>query len=439
MKANKSTVATTNKTKPKAPIDVVLVHEGAHADENLGGTLFIAYGEELYPGASSAKVFEHSFGGGVMKPEDQPANVVLIGMGGGEFDEHGKPGNHCAATLVAQKLGLLSNQALAKITLQTLIDDNHASLGQKNTIPFLIKAMNDAEIPFEETFKWYQVLFWAEYRHQQALVEKGKFNQEYQDVLNYMLAQPERINLRTDPWAKRIIAIPQTTLESGYELIKADKGETAANDWKVLPDLAMAKRQEDFLAAEKEWLANGKRETLETDDGDLRIGFIESDLTQMHSAARFCRPDTRWAKVDLFVQKKSAGHIQIFTDVKLKINLTDLARNIRLAEAKKRGVTIKDVESLSMEETHPEIPQWHLPKGNPYMLLNSSLSAKCVEPTILTKNEVRQGIIETFRRKQNVFPIDQRAFRPAKPVNRPDPKAFVPNEATRSLEMAFTR
>jgi hypothetical protein len=147
----------------------------------------------------------------------------------------------------------------------------------------------------------------------------------------------------------------------------------------------------------------------------------------MNSAARFC-------KIELFVQKGSEGNIQIFTDSRLKIDLTKLARNIRVAEVKKRSIQIKSIQTIAMEGTHPEIPMWHLLEGQHCMLFNGSLSATMVEPTALTNIEIRDIIMETFGRKQNVFPIGEQAFK--KPVQC-DPKAFVSTSATQSLETAF--
>lgn len=418
------------------PIDTLLVHEGAHPDEHVGATLLSHFGEELYPGAKKAKISE--FSGGILKPGDLPKNIKGVGIGGEEFDEHGKPGNHCATTLVAQKLNLLTHQPLVHILLQTLIDDNHASCGWKNTIAFLVKTMNMMGVPFEKIHAWYQTVFWAEYRQQQRLIEKGEFNQEYQDVLNYILSKEERINLDTDPWGKRIKAIPQIGLETGYELVKADLGEAKADSWKALADSAIVERQIMFLNAEQEWLQNGKRQRLETNSGTLDIGFMRSNSPVMNSVARFCRPNTRWSKVDLFVQMNTAGNALVFTDAKLGIDLTELTRNIRLAEGKKRGTKVKDIQSISTEGTHPEFPMWHLLEGSHSMLFNGSLSATMIEPTVLTPSELLEIIKETFCRKENRFEIPSSAFKPAKPAEEPvDPSVFTPRNERRSLEGAL--
>jgi hypothetical protein len=378
-------------------ITQILLHTSPHADELLSLILLRHFGEEMFPGVSTATVTE--FSGGLLKEGDLPENIIALGTGKGMFDEHGKDGNICAATLVADKLGISQNPSLVKILAQTLQEDRNGS-SVKNEIPSIVKILHMTKLSLEEILAWYETIFWAEYFH-----EEGKCS----------------------------IGLSPTTLESGYELVKAHAGQEKADVWKALADLAIEKRQEMFLEAEKQWLENGKRQTLETENGSLRIGFIESNLILMQSAARFCRPKTRWTKVDLFVQKSSEGNIQIFTDSKLKIDLTNLTRNIRVAEAKKRGIKIQSIETIAVEGTHPEISMWHLLEGSHTMLFNASLSATMVEPTALTPSELLSIIKETFGRKQNVFPIAQ-AFKKPKQC---DPKAFIPTSATKSLEGAF--
>jgi hypothetical protein len=382
----------TNRSKVRVKqITQILVHTSSHADELLSLILLRHFGEEMFPGVTTATVTE--FSGGILKEGDLPENIIGLGTGKGMFDEHGKKdGNICAATLVADKLGISGNPGLMKILAQTLQEDRNGS-NVKNEIPSIVKILHMAKFSLEDVLGWYETVFWAEYTHEEK--------------------QPG-------------VATGPTTLESGYELIKAYATEEKANEWKALADLAIEKRQEMFVKAKKHFQHYGKRQTLNTEDfGPLQIGFVELNKEQgeefgavMNSAARFC-------KIELFVQKSSDGNIQVFTDTRLKIDLTGLTEGIRKAEAKKRGVVIKDTASLAMEGTHPELLMWHLLEGAHSMLFNGSLSATMIEPTVLTPGELLEIIKETFARKEKGFQVD--------------PMAFQPSRATRQLEGAFAK
>ncbi len=369
-------------------IEQIILHESPHSDELLSFILLRQFGEKMFPGVTTARVTP--FSAGLLKEGDLPENIIALGTGKGMFDEHGKSNYTCAAVLVAEKLGIDKNLSLVKILAQTLQEDRHGS-SVKNEIPAIVKILHMAKFSLKEVLSWYETIFWAEFAKEENNPSIGE--------------------------------LTPTTLESGYELVKAYAGEDKAGEWKALADLAIEKRQELFVKAKKHFQHHGKRQTLNTEDfGPLQIGFIELGnddfAVVMNSAARFC-------KIEFFVQKNSEGNIQIFTDSKLKINLTNLARNIRVAEAKKRGVKIKSIQTIAMEGTHSEVPMWHLLEGACSMLFNGSLSATMIEPTALTPCELLEIIKETFIRKEKGFPVD--------------PMAFKSSRATCELEGSFAK
>jgi len=387
-------------------ITQILVHTSPHADELLGLIILQSWGEGKFPGVNTAKVTP--FSGGLLKKGDLPENVVAIGTGYGLFDEHGKSGNECAATLIAKELGVRDFKAIEKILKQTLQEDRNAAK-VKNEIPSIVKILHMVGLPLQEVIDWYKVVYSAEYQFEHRLAMK----------------------LSEEEWQNHIDSAEPTTMETGYDIVAGIKGEEEANRWKQVAETAIAMRQEMFVKAKKHFQQNGKRQTLNTEDfGPLQIGFVElikeeNKVSQdeefgavMNSAARFC-------KIELFVQKGSEGNIQIFTDSKIKIDLTKLARNIRVAEAKKRGIKIQSIQTIAMEGTHPEVPMWHLLEGQHSMLFNGSLSATMIEPTVLTPGELLEIIKETFGRKEKGFHVD--------------PMAFQPSRATRQLEGAFAK
>jgi len=86
------------------------VHSSPHLDELVAVHLLRNYGEEKIPGVSTAVLTTYG------KTELQQLSpetaamqgILLVGIGGGMFDEHGRRGSRqdCAATLVAKHLGL---------------------------------------------------------------------------------------------------------------------------------------------------------------------------------------------------------------------------------------------------------------------------------------------------------------------------------------------
>ena len=102
----------------------ILTHERPHLDEIVAVWLLRKFGEQRFPGVASATVSFTSarkLADAGAKPEDYEARgVLLLGIGGGRFDEHptmeeGRKADDCATTLVARELGISEDPSLAKI------------------------------------------------------------------------------------------------------------------------------------------------------------------------------------------------------------------------------------------------------------------------------------------------------------------------------------
>jgi len=102
----------------------ILTHERPHLDEIVAIWLLRKFGEQRYPGISTAAVTFTSIrklAEAGLKPEDYEAQgTLLLGIGGGRFDEHptleeGRKAGDCATTLVAKELGVSDDPSLAKI------------------------------------------------------------------------------------------------------------------------------------------------------------------------------------------------------------------------------------------------------------------------------------------------------------------------------------
>ncbi len=127
----------------------IITHPQPHLDEGVGIFLLLKYGEEKYPGvkdviANRNILFlrENEFTTTAENYED--AGYLLLGVGGGRFDEHatakndGRKEGECVATLVAKDLGIEKNPELRQILkFVTNVDLN--PVGQPFEISSLMK------------------------------------------------------------------------------------------------------------------------------------------------------------------------------------------------------------------------------------------------------------------------------------------------------------
>jgi len=117
-------------------VSTIATHEKPHLDEIVAIWLLKKFGEKKFPGISKAKITYWDTGGET--PDNRPAEeyekkgTVLIGIGGGRFDEHPNNGNprkegECTATLVAKVLQIENDPSLEKILAFTLNNDLKAA------------------------------------------------------------------------------------------------------------------------------------------------------------------------------------------------------------------------------------------------------------------------------------------------------------------------
>ena len=112
----------------------VYTHENPHLDEGVAIWLLNKFGESLFPGIAAVsepyKICYLNGGGKYSKTAEayETMGALLIGTGGGRFDEHPSENgerkeNKCAATLVAEALGIANDLALEQILKSTSNND----------------------------------------------------------------------------------------------------------------------------------------------------------------------------------------------------------------------------------------------------------------------------------------------------------------------------
>ena len=153
----------------------IVTHLKPHLDEIVAIWMLWRWGKEKYPGVDMAEV-EYWSGGkspdGRTAEEWEAEGYLLIGVGGGRFDEHrnGQASSEWAATLVAKDLGLDTDPALAKILAFTHRIDTRGG-SQPFDLFSLTKLMfNYVEDP-EHALIWATMALDAKYAEQKQAQE----------------------------------------------------------------------------------------------------------------------------------------------------------------------------------------------------------------------------------------------------------------------------
>lgn len=100
---------------------VIATHNQCHLDEMAGIWLLRRFGDISFAGISEARVeFWGQMPEGKTPKEFESEGILLIGIGGGRFDEHpcadgGRKKDECAITLIAKELGLDEDPALRSL------------------------------------------------------------------------------------------------------------------------------------------------------------------------------------------------------------------------------------------------------------------------------------------------------------------------------------
>ena len=114
----------------------IVTHPRPHLDELFAIWLLKMFGEALFPGVSTAEIITGDneiimglLGGGAIGHDRAlKQGILLVGIGGGRFDEHGtaeRPakGKECAATLVANALDMRRDQRIHVLLSYVLNED----------------------------------------------------------------------------------------------------------------------------------------------------------------------------------------------------------------------------------------------------------------------------------------------------------------------------
>lgn len=161
-------------------IHTIVTHLKAHLDEIVAILFLRWFGEELFPGARTAKVIYWNAGrstpDGRCAEEWEQDGCLLVGVGGSRFDEHGRGenGDDCAATLVARALGIAEDPVFKRI-LRYITQCDRRAAGSTYDIASTIKFLHEhfPDKP-EQIMNWVEVWLRVHCEEQRAFLAAGE-------------------------------------------------------------------------------------------------------------------------------------------------------------------------------------------------------------------------------------------------------------------------
>lgn len=163
----------------------IVTHTNPHIDEICGIWMLRKFGSKHFPNIEKSTIEYWSKGSTLLQKTAEELlaeGILLVGIGGGMFDEHPtidseRKKDKCAATLIAEHLGLDDDPALEMI-LSFVERDDLSGSGSIFELGSLCRKMYNI-LPTEKVILWATMALEAIYREQaqfahQALIEYSK-------------------------------------------------------------------------------------------------------------------------------------------------------------------------------------------------------------------------------------------------------------------------
>ncbi|HRH22827.1 MAG TPA: hypothetical protein PLB51_02440 [Candidatus Paceibacterota bacterium] len=327
---------------------------------------------------------------------------ILLGIGGGPFDEHGKDTAECAATLVAEHVNLDPLKFFR--LLEEVREGDLKRVNQKTRLPEVMKVLYDHHTE-EDVCGWalvaYDTLLKGILENRIPLVKRTEIVQEVAVELLEEYSSQKHILFRV--WKEIQESVNNnkgtlTELSTVAELLSQTDSKLA-RDWLKFGLRAIFSRQIDFEEALKKIKESRhftvpfvKKEGNSTMKwcGEFVGVFLRGQNLQFSRAFR----SARGGSLDIAIVRNDDGHVQIFSCVEAKVPMEDCVRAIRFAEARKRN-SVRTLESFGCGEKDPSVPQWFYFKKNG-ALMNGSRSHPNVEVTQLSDDEIMEAVKNAF-------------------------------------------
>lgn len=180
------------------PINTIFIHPEPHVDEYVAVWLLQSLGGRHFSGIADAEVkFERPDElvlAGRTPEQMEAAGILMIGVGGGRFDEHAEgdadrdPGQS-AASKVAEFLGCARNPVYKELIEYATADDND---GRRDPFGFSAGLMNmHAAFPAELAWKWGMFYIDAHVQQKKAFFVEARNELQRAEVTEHRLDKTE--------------------------------------------------------------------------------------------------------------------------------------------------------------------------------------------------------------------------------------------------------
>jgi len=376
----------------------VITHDRLHPDEMEDLWLLVKFGERKFPGIRDARLVLWPAGAripGGRSAEDYEKNgILLIGVGGGRFDEHPTIGREriqgeCAATLMAKELGVQEDPALTEILEFIRNNDLDGTGWGFDQFASIVDALH-----FENPNKPEIVISWSLMTLDALYNKQKRYATTAQDEGGYtMMLVTGELGTRGNPELVEILERIRTTKWSfdGFtNMLDAIRLQNPNNpeaviSWAAKVLNALYLKQKHYRTITKaEFNQHAVIEEIQSSHGMIRMITIESDDEMV---ARYARSNSG-GNAAIVIQRESSGNVQIYANKRHGLILDDVTQMVRLSEEKLRNnVVTTEWKTLSSEGMVPGAENWFY---TGQMLLNGSLTAKDVPPTMIPLDLIQQ-------------------------------------------------
>ncbi|GAC1370216.1 MAG: hypothetical protein NVSMB39_2830 [Candidatus Saccharimonadales bacterium] len=306
-------------------ITVIETHEEPHLDELVAIFLLREFGTEVFPGADTAKlVFRRRNIEDMAKTADEMEadGILLIGMGGGRFDEHAvgdKPRSdgHSAASLMAEAIGcdkLPSLRGLIKYATDCDLGGGDGSFGLAKMVG-LLNFLNPND-PLK-VWSWTCEALRAHQAHQKTFFRDGKMFRSHARVVKH-------------PYGDKTIKV--ASIQTDAKLMKA----YAFSQFGGLVDVLIQRNRR----------------------GNIQIFSRGVDLKDLPAMIRAAELEKRGITINDDLDLSAAGTMakipmwHYFPEGRMLLNGSNTARQVE--ESK---LSLKDVQTLALKALVPQMSE----------------------------------------------------------------------------------
>jgi hypothetical protein len=371
----------------KRIIKQIVTHLNPHLDEYLAIFLVKVFGKLFFQVSPDLKYGYICSTVGDPQIETKNPEALFLGVGRGMFDDHGDQWCKSCCELVAATLQVEESLSLVKI-LETVSfhDKNLARTPNLRTLPRTINLMHRYGYQPADVMKW---------------IEEGlhALHQSEVRLLTEIIAEVEGLKFygekRHREIYERFMNFERSWMDLGLKQIAATFEEKEGGR-KWLKFATQAHESQSTAFAEACGIATAKVQTIESRFGELRILAIDNSDGSLGNCEFEFDAASRNQKIgaDIVVLRNSLGNTMAATNPTFKGNLTGLIKKLRIAEAHKRGQFIPPQFQVK-EGTVAQFPHWHVHEGIEFRrVYNGTLTRPCVEPTVLSFDEIEKIILE---------------------------------------------